>query len=290
MDPKAILEHLRLPPERVRLARIYPRLPHPIPFATAEADGPVDESEHGLAYRGLYHVSFELTPNSWWYGFTVPKEHHRIVEEYAAARERQEAAEEDCAAARWRKGEMVPEGRPTRAPAPLNGGESGEDIESGGDGDPELAAVPPEGKLTPRQEAFCGHYAAQPVATRAAILAGYAKEGADSYGPKLLKNPLVLERIAALRAEQNLRYAIERDTLHDKLEAVFFEALGGKSFSAAVAALRMQALLGGLSLRPAAPAKPARKTGRGRTRGAKKPASGGAARRRSSAGAGLRRR
>lgn len=296
MDRKSFLEHLRLPPERVRLAEIYPQLPHPIPFATAFPEGPAHDDDEALsAYRGLYSVSFELKPKSWWYGFTVPKEHYRIVEEYQAARDRQEMAEEACAAARWQKGAGAPRPVPVLEPKPYGADEdrakedaASEDAVNADAADPELAAIPREGRLTPRQEDFCKHYAVQPVATRAAILAGYAEQSADSYGPKLLKNPLVLERIAALRAAKNVRYTIERDTLHDKLEAVFFEALGGRSFSAAVAALRMQAQLGGLALRPAAGEKPERKVRGNRTGGAKKPGAA-APRRRRSGKTGLRR-
>ena len=72
-------------------------------------------------------------------------------------------------------------------------------------------------------------------------------------GYRLLKNPLVLDRIARLRAEQNLHYVVEPDTIHDKLEAVFFEALAERNHAAAVAALRLQAGLARLPTRLAAP-------------------------------------
>jgi phage terminase small subunit len=227
MDPDAITEHLKLPPERVRLAFIYPNLPHPIRFATADPEGPMDDEEWPEC-RGLYFVAFEHAPLSWQSGYTVPKEHHRIVEEYQAARARQAVAEEACAAARWDKGKAKDPPPPPRAP------------------EPEPEAIPPEGKLTGRQEAFCRHYTEQPVGTRAAVLAGYSADNAAPYGSRLLKNPLVLDRIATLRQEQHIHYVVERDTVHDKLEAVFFEALGERNHAAAVAALRLQATIGGI--------------------------------------------
>lgn len=229
MDREAKLEHLRLPPEQVRLAPLYPDLPNPVPFATADAEGPM-EDEHGPEYRGIYSVAFEQRPQQWLSGYDVTEQHHRIVEEYGAARERQEEAEEACALARWKKPD------PKDAPPAR---------------EPEPEAVPPQGKLTPRQEAFCLHYAAQPVGTRAAVLAGYSEDNAAPYGSRLLKNPLVLDRIARLRAEQHIQYVVERDTVHDKIEAVFFEALGERNHAAAVSALRLQATLAGIMPRPA---------------------------------------
>ena len=100
-------------------------------------------------------------------------------------------------------------------------------------------------KLLPRQESFCSHYATQPVATRAAVLAGYAERSAYNQGHRLLHCAEVLERIAALRAERNAVYALERDTVHDKLEGVFLDALAQRKFAPAIAAVRLQAALEG---------------------------------------------
>lgn len=232
MDDDAIAEYLRRPPEEVRLAELYPELPQPIPFAEACQQGPYfddgEEDDRPEEERHLFYIAVAIPKP---YGslstkFAVTEHHHRIVGEYYDAQERQREAEEACAADRWLK----PPAPPPRAPEPED--------------------VPPAGKMTPRQEEFCRNYALQPVAIRAAILAGYAESNADSYGPRLLKNPLVLDRIAALRAEKHIRYTLERETMHDKLEAVFFDALGGQNHAAAVAALRLQAVLGGFSLRP----------------------------------------
>jgi hypothetical protein len=228
VDAAVIAEYLKRPPEEVRLAELYPELPQPIPFAEACA-GPLwengdDEEERPAEGDHLYYISVAI-PNgsgSVRTKFAVTKHHHRVVEEYDVAMERQFDAEQACAAARWKK----PPAPPPRPPEP-------EDI-------------PPDGKLTLRQEAFCRNYAVQPVATRAAILAGFSESNAAPYGSRLLNNPLVLERIATLRAEQSIRYVVERDTVHDKLEAVFFGALGESNHAAAVSALRLQAALAGL--------------------------------------------
>jgi len=121
--------------------------------------------------------------------------------------------------------------------------------------EPPLEAIEPQDALTARQELFCQHYAARPVATRAAMLAGYATQSAANQGWKLLRHPLVLARLAELRAKENLRYEIEPDTVHDKLEAVFFEALESGSHAAAIAALKLQVALGGLLEKPRAAAR-----------------------------------
>lgn len=152
---------------------------------------------------------------------------YRMVKGYTAARERQAKAMAARAA-------FVP---PPAEP-PLDG------------------PVEPQERLTPRQEAFCVHYAARPVATRAAMLAGYSSQSAASRGWKLLRHPLVLARLAEIRAERRLRYEIDVDTLHDKLETLYFEALESGRHNAAIAALRMQASLAGLPLKPR-PALPA---------------------------------
>jgi hypothetical protein len=111
------------------------------------------------------------------------------------------------------------------------------------------------GKLLPRQEEFCRRYAAQPVATRAAVLAGYAEESAANQGYRLLKNEIVLQRIAELRAREGIVYVLETGTMHDKLNAVYSDAIAGGNFRAAVAALALQARIGGLlPLRAALPA------------------------------------
>jgi phage terminase small subunit len=229
MDLNVISEHLKRPPEHVRLREMYPELPDPIPFAEAGPLGPWNEyDQHPPELRRCFYICFPLLPEPQMRSYAVTAEHYRIVEEYEDARERQGVAEAACAGARWEN--RSPDGEP-REPAP--------------------EAIPPRGELTSRQEEFCRHYATQPVGARAAILAGYSEENAAPYGSRLLKNPLVLDRIARLRAEKHLHYVVERDTVHDKLEAVFFEALGERNHAAAVAALRLQANLAGILTRAA---------------------------------------
>lgn len=163
----------------------------------------------------------------------VDADTYRLVGQYEAARRRRFAAEEACMDARgWEHAEEP------LAEEPL----AEED-------EPAPESVPPAGKLTARQALFCDNYAAQPVAARAAVLAGYTEENAANQGHRLLKNPLILTRIAALRAERKLSYVLEADTVHDKLEAVFFDALSGGHHAAAVAALRLQAGLARLPTR-----------------------------------------
>jgi len=218
-----VLEHFR---------KFGPNPPRPINFHTAEADEPVYDRElPGF----LYEADLEVRPNCW-ESHWVTEEQHRFIVQYEEARERQKEAESNAAAARW---------KPPPPPPP--------------EPEPEPEEIPPEGRLTPRQEEFCRHYAAQPVATRAAALAGYAADFAKNQGYRLLKNPLVLDRIAQLRADGNLVYALDRDTLHDKLEALFFDALGERNHAAAVAALRLQAGLAGMMPRAAASVRRAQK-------------------------------
>jgi hypothetical protein len=100
--------------------------------------------------------------------------------------------------------------------------------------------------LTPRQEAFCRHYLTEPSGTRAAIVAGYAESGAKVQAHRLLTNANVLQKISALRRAHALSYTLDRDTMLDKLEAFFEEAMKGESYSAALRALLAQAELGGL--------------------------------------------
>jgi len=159
------------------------------------------------------------------YPVAVTEEQFRVAQQYVAARERLIAALPD---------------RYNFRPPPA---------------EPPIEALEPQDALTPRQELFCRHYAARPVATRAAMLAGYSTQSAASRGWKLLRHPLVLARLAELRAKENLRYRIEPDTVHDKLEAVFFEALESGSHAAAIAALKLQATLGGLLDKPRAAAR-----------------------------------
>ena len=100
--------------------------------------------------------------------------------------------------------------------------------------------------LTARQEAFCRHFLTEPSGTRAAIMAGYAASGARVEAHRLLTNANILRKISLLRRQRALSYALDRDTMLDKLEWVFDEAMESKSHSAALRALLAQAELSGL--------------------------------------------
>lgn len=118
---------------------------------------------------------------------------------------------------------------------------------------PPANAIPPEppeqvgDALTERQLAFCERYVECPVATRAAREAGYAAKTAAHQASRLLKHPLIMQRILELRRKRHLEQAYRRETLMDKFEAVFAEAIEGKDYYAAIQALTMQARLAGLN-------------------------------------------
>jgi hypothetical protein len=97
--------------------------------------------------------------------------------------------------------------------------------------------------LTPRQLAFCERYVESPVAARAAREAGYAEATAAKQASRLLRHPLVLKRILELRRKHRLEQAYRRETLLDKFDLVFAEAIERKEFYAAIQALTMQARL-----------------------------------------------
>lgn len=220
-------EYLKRPPEEVRLSELYPQLPQPIPFDEAHQRAHLDEDDEDVRpaeERHVYRIAIPIPHGSGTISteFAVTEHRHRVVGEYCDTHDRQFFARETCAADRWKK-------PPAPPPRPL-----------------EPEDVPAGGKLTPRQEDFCRHYAVQPIGTRAAILAGYSEDNAAPYGSRLLNNPLVLDRIARLRAERNIRYVVERDKAHYKLEAVYFGALGERNHAAAVSALRLQASLAGM--------------------------------------------
>jgi hypothetical protein len=100
--------------------------------------------------------------------------------------------------------------------------------------------------LTARQLAFCERYVECPVATRAAREAGFSAKTASQQATRLLKHPLIMRRILELRRQRHLEAAYRRETLMDKFEAVFAEAIEGKDYYAAIQALTMQARLAGL--------------------------------------------
>jgi phage terminase small subunit len=106
--------------------------------------------------------------------------------------------------------------------------------------DPEETVGP---TLNARQLAFCERYVECPVAARAAREAGYAASTAADHASRLLKHPNVMRRIIELRRKHRLEAAFRRETLLDKFEAVFADALERHEFYAAIQALTMEARL-----------------------------------------------
>ena len=108
------------------------------------------------------------------------------------------------------------------------------------------AAASPGPLLTQRQEAFCRNFLTEPNATRAAILAGYGEAGAAVEAHRMLRNAKILARITTLRREKGLTYCFDRDSLLDRLEWVFGEAMEGRDYSTAIRALLAQAQMFGI--------------------------------------------
>jgi hypothetical protein len=121
-----------------------------------------------------------------------------------------------------------------------------------GDPVPPLPESPPEIEtpgevLTERQEAFCRAYLECPVAGKAARLAGYSPATARQQASRLLKHPLVIRRLDALREVRGRDWQVRRDTLVDQAEAVFEAAMEKRDFYAAMQALTMKARLAGFA-------------------------------------------
>src|SRR5688572_20004173 len=117
---------------------------------------------------------------------------------------------------------------------------------------PPPPASPPEIEtpgevLTERQEAFCRAYVECPVGAKAAVAAGYAPAYARKQASRLLKHPLVVRRIHALRDIVGTDHQVRRDTLIDQAEAVFEAAMERNDFYAAMQALTMKARLAGFA-------------------------------------------
>jgi hypothetical protein len=117
---------------------------------------------------------------------------------------------------------------------------------------PPLPESPPEietpgDTLTERQEAFCRAYLECPVAGKAAVAAGYSPASARKQASRLLKHPLVIRRLDALRDVRGRDWQVRRDTLVDQAEAVFEAAMEKRDFYAAMQALTMKARLAGFA-------------------------------------------
>jgi phage terminase small subunit len=65
--------------------------------------------------------------------------------------------------------------------------------------------------LKAKQEKFCEEYMIDLNATQASIRAGYSEKSAGTQGAENMQKPLILERIAELRAEQSARTLVDAD-------------------------------------------------------------------------------
>lgn len=101
--------------------------------------------------------------------------------------------------------------------------------------------------LTERQEAFCRAYVEQPVAAKAAVAAGYSPANARQQANRLLKHPLVVRRVHALREASGMDRQVRRDTIVDQAEAVYEAAMEKGEFYAAMQALTIKARLAGFA-------------------------------------------
>jgi len=124
----------------------------------------------------------------------------------------------------WQKGDPVP-------PAP----------------DAAPALETPGEVLSERQEAFCRAYVEQPVAGKAARLAGYSPATARQQASRLLKHPLVIRRLHELRDVRGAERVVRRETIIDQAEAVFEAAMEKGDYYAAMQALTMKARMAGFA-------------------------------------------
>ncbi len=119
-----------------------------------------------------------------------------------------------------------------------------------------MDAGQPITRLTSRQERFCRFYVECANAAQAARAAGYRPRSARNAGYRLLRQPRITARIAAIQlqiAENNCR---DIDVLLSKLETVYRRAIEDHNFAAAARAVELQARLAGFAERkpPAAAA------------------------------------
>lgn len=111
--------------------------------------------------------------------------------------------------------------------------------------------------LRPRQENFCRRFVEYANAAVAARAAGYAPESARNHGYRLMKQPRIRARIAALQAELAREAADDSEVLIGKLENVYRRAIEDHHFYAATRAVEVQARLAARLRRAAADARDA---------------------------------
>lgn len=110
-------------------------------------------------------------------------------------------------------------------------------------------------RLKPRQERFCRLYVECANAAQAARAAGYRPQSARNTGYRLLRQPHITARIAAIQAEIADANCRDVGVLLSKLETVYRRAIEDHSFAAAARAIELQARLAGLTDRKSTAAK-----------------------------------
>ncbi len=97
--------------------------------------------------------------------------------------------------------------------------------------------------LTYRQERFCRHFAAGSNATTAAADAGYGRQWCRTHGNRLLRQPRIRARVAAIQAEMARESCDGMAVLLGKLESIYRTALQSNNYQAAARAVDLQARL-----------------------------------------------
>ena len=98
-------------------------------------------------------------------------------------------------------------------------------------------------RLSYRKERFCRGFVEHGNATAAAIEAGYAVRSSRTQGHRLLRDPGVARRIAAIQADLARTSCHDMDVLLGKLEAVYRRAFEDRNLPAAARAVEIQARL-----------------------------------------------
>ena len=110
-------------------------------------------------------------------------------------------------------------------------------------------------RLKPRQERFCRFFVECANAAQAARAAGYCPQSARNAGYRLLRQPRIAARIAAIQLEIADVNCRDIDVLLSKLETVYRRLIEDHNFAAAARAIELQARLAGVSDRKPASAK-----------------------------------
>jgi phage terminase small subunit len=110
-------------------------------------------------------------------------------------------------------------------------------------------------RLKPRQERFCRFYVEYANAAQAARAAGYCPQSARNAGYRLLRQPRIAARIAAIQLQVADDSCRDVDVLLSKLETVYRRAIEDHNFAAAARAIELQAKLAGVGERRPAGAK-----------------------------------